>query len=302
MRSILMAVLLGSVCAGASTAPAESELVEVRKDEMLRVEVSGRGPLLVLIPGLMGSAYGFRRVVGPLQEAGFRVAIVEPLGIGGSARPREADYSLTAQADRVDAVLRDLDAGPAVVVAPSVGASIAMRLASRHPERVAAIVSLDGGPAEGAGTKGFRRAMRFAPLLRLFGGTGRIREHVRSTLRSRSADPRWVTDEVVSGYIAGPSRDLGATLRAYGRMASAREPEPHGAADGRQVRLVIGTATREGGISEAEVEQLRQSLPSFAVETVPDAGHFVFEEKPLMVVAAVERTVGSPARVARSLR
>jgi pimeloyl-ACP methyl ester carboxylesterase len=270
MRSILMAVLLGSVCA-ASTAPAESELIEVRKDEMLRVAVSGRGPLLVLIPGLMGSAYGFRRRVGPLQEAGFRVAVVEPLGIGGSTRPREADYSLTAQADRVDAVLRDLD----------------------------------GGPAEAAGTKGFRRAMRFAPLLRLFGGTGRVREQVRSTLRSRSADPRWVTEEVVSGYMEGPSRDLGATLRAYGRMASAREPEllvPHLPSIRCPVRLVIGTATREGGISEAEVEQLKQSLPFFAVETVPDAGHFVFEEQPLTVVAAVERTVMSPARVARSLR
>jgi pimeloyl-ACP methyl ester carboxylesterase len=209
MRPILMVVLLGSVCTAASTAPAESELIEVRKDEMLRVEVSGRGPLLVLIPGLMGSAYGFMRIVGPLQEAGFRVAVVEPLGIGGS------------------------------------------------------------------------------------------------TLRSRSADPRWVTDEVVSGYMAGPSRDLGATLRAYGRMANAREPEllvPHLPSIRCPVRLVIGTATREGGISEAEVEQLEQSLPSFAVETVRDAGHFVFEEKPLTVVAAVERTVGSPARVARSLR
>jgi pimeloyl-ACP methyl ester carboxylesterase len=197
-----------------------------------------------------------------------------------------------------------LDDDPAVVVAHSVGASIALRLAYRHPERVAAVVSLDGGPAETAGTSGFRRAMRFAPLLRLFGGTGRIRGHVRSTLTSRSADPRWVTDEVVDGYMAGPSRDLGATLRAYGRMANAREPEPlapHLPSIRCPVRLVIGTATREGGISETEVEQLRRSLPSFAVETVPDAGHFVFEEQPLRVVAAVERTVGSAARLARSL-
>lgn len=43
-----------------------------------------------------------------------------------------------------------LRAMAAVVVAHSVGASIAMRLASRHPERVAAIVSLDGGPTEAA--------------------------------------------------------------------------------------------------------------------------------------------------------
>lgn len=303
MRTILMGAL-GSLLA-TTPAAASSEMIEVRENERLRVEVEGRGPTLALVPGLMGSAYGFRKIVGPLRDAGYRVAVIEPLGIGGSSRPKDADYSLTAQADRVDAVLRVLDAGPAVLVAHSVGASIAMRLAYRHPERVAAIVSLDGGPAEAAGTRGFRRAMRFAPLLRLFGGTGRIRGHVRSTLISRSADPAWVTDEVVDGYMAGPSRDLGATLCAYGQMASAREPEllaPHLASIRCPVRLVIGTATREGGISEAEVEQLRHSLPSFAVETVPDAGHFVFEEKPLAVVDAVEQIVGSAARVARSLR
>ena len=296
-----MAVLLGPLLA--ATAPAAGELVRVGEDEMLRVEVAGSGPTLVLIPGLMGSAYGFRKIVGPLQEAGYRVAVIEPLGIGGSSRPQDADYSLTAQADRVGAVLQSLDAGPAVVVAHSVGASIAMRLAYRHPERVAAIVSLDGGPAEAAGTRGFRRAMRFAPLLRLL-GAGRMRGHVRSTLRERSADPAWVTDEVVDGYLAGPSRDLGATLRAFGRMASAHEPEPlapHLSSIRCPVRLVIGTATREGGISEAEVEQLRRSLPSFAVDTVPGAGHFVFEEQPLAVVAAVEQTMGPAQRVARSL-
>jgi pimeloyl-ACP methyl ester carboxylesterase len=123
-------------------------------------------------------------------------------------------------------------------------------------------------------------------------------------LVERSADSSWVTDEVVDGYMAGPSRDLGATLRAYGRMANAIEPErlaPQLPSIRCPVRLVIGTATREGGISEDEIAQLRRGLPSFEVETVPGAGNFVFEERPLAVVAAVEQTMGPAARVARSL-
>jgi pimeloyl-ACP methyl ester carboxylesterase len=301
MRTILMAALLGPILAGAP-APDAGRMVAVGPGEELHVEIHGHGPTLVLIPGLLGSAYGFRKVVGPLADAGYRVVVVEPLGIGGSARPRSADYSLTAQADRVAAVLDRLDGGQAVVVAHSVGASIAMRLAYRHPERVAALVSLDGGPAEAAGTRGFRRAMRFAPLLRLFGGEGRIRSQVRTTLVERSADPAWVTEEVVDGYMAGASRDLGAALRAFGQMARAREPEalgPHLRAIRCPVRLVIGTATREGGISPAEIGQLRAGLPSFALETVPGAGHFVFEEKPMAVVSAVEQTVQALPRVAR---
>ena len=55
----------------------------------------------MLIPGLFGSAYGFRALVPLLTEAGYRAVVIEPLGIGSSAHPARADYSLLAQADRV---------------------------------------------------------------------------------------------------------------------------------------------------------------------------------------------------------
>jgi pimeloyl-ACP methyl ester carboxylesterase len=225
---------------------ASADDVSLVAGERLHVESTGRGPAVVLIPGLMGSAYGFRRVVGPLVDAGHRVLVVEPLGIGRSARPERADYSLTAQADRVAGVLDRLQTGPAILAAHSVGASIAMRVACRHPGRV-----------------------------------------------TRSADPGWVTEEVVDGYLAGPAQDLGAALRAFGQMARAEEPEllaPRLSTIRCPVRLLIGTATREGGISAAEIELLRREVRSFSVETVPDAGNFVFEERPLAVVAAVAQS------------
>ena len=48
------------------------------------------------------------------------------------SRPPEADYSLTAQADRIAVVLDVLGLEPAVVVAHAVGASMALRLAYRQ--------------------------------------------------------------------------------------------------------------------------------------------------------------------------
>ena len=60
------------------------------------------------IPGLFGSRFGFRNVVPRLTEAGYRVIVIEPLGIGSSARPEGSDYSLTAQADRIAVVLDTL--------------------------------------------------------------------------------------------------------------------------------------------------------------------------------------------------
>src|SRR5437773_1436875 len=161
--------------------------------ESVQVTVTGAGEPVVLIPGLFGSAFGFRRVLPLLAQTGFHAVVVEPLGVGTSARPARADYSLTAQAD---------------------------------------------------------------------------------------------------GVAAGAARDLDGTLRGYVAMAAAREPErlaPHLAEIRCPVRLVIGTAPHQSGVSAAEVSALARALASFVIDSVAGAGHFLFEEQPAAVIAAVER-------------
>jgi len=85
--------------------------------ESVWVTVEGAGDPVVLIPGLFGSAFGYRRVLRWLVDAGYRTFVIAPLGIGSSARPEHADYSLTAQADRVAVALDRLGVGNAIVVA-----------------------------------------------------------------------------------------------------------------------------------------------------------------------------------------
>src|SRR2546421_11339776 len=62
--------------------------------ESVAVTVTGTGDPVVLVPGLFGSAFGYRAVIPLLTDAGYRAIVVEPLGIGSSARPEHADYSL----------------------------------------------------------------------------------------------------------------------------------------------------------------------------------------------------------------
>lgn len=306
---VTSAMALGVSAAGAAPVPetfrAAERFVGLSPPEALRVLETGDGDPVVLIPGLFGSAFGFRHVVPMLAAAGYRAIVVEPLGVGGSSRPESADYSLTAQADRLDRALEALGVERAVIVAHAAAGSIAFRLAYRHPQRVAAVVSLDGGPTETTVTPGFRRAMRFAPLLKLFGGVKRIRGTVRKTLVTRSADGHWVTEEVVDGYMGAAARDLGATLAGYRGMARAQEPQqigPHLHEISCPVHLVVGGVPHEGGPSAAEMELLRERLPSFVVETVPGAGHFVFEENPPALVEAVNRAHESARRSAAVAR
>jgi pimeloyl-ACP methyl ester carboxylesterase len=263
--------------------------------ETLRVTEVGVGDPVVLIPGLFGSAFAFR-VLGPrLAAAGYRAVAVEPLGIGGSARPEHADYSLTAQADRVAAALDRLGITRAVIVAHSIGASIAYRLAYRRPDLVRAVVSLEGGPAEAAATPSFRRAMQFAPWIKLFGGVRLVRNKIRAQLVRASGDSSWISDSVVHGYTAAAAIDLDATLKAYVAMARAREPErlePHLTAIHCPVLLLVGGVPHDGAPGAADIALLAERLGTFALDTVPGAGHFLHEERPDAVVSAVDRVSG----------
>jgi len=270
--------------------------IAVAPAESLRVTTAGTGESILLLPGLFGSAFGYRSLIPQLVASGYRATVIEPLGIGGSSRPERADYSLTAQADRIAAALDSLGLSRVIVVAHSVGASMAYRLAVRRPDLVRGVVSVDGGPAEAAATRGFRRAMRFAPWIKLFGGVRLIRGRIRRNLLAASGDSGWVTDAVVDGYTAEAAADLDGTLKAYLGMARAREPErlvPRLEEIRCPVLLLVGGALHQGGISASEVALLRSRLRAFAIDTVAAAGHYLQEERPDAVAAAVRRLAGT---------
>jgi pimeloyl-ACP methyl ester carboxylesterase len=273
--------------------------VSVTATETLEVTMAGSGTPVVLVPGLFGSAFGFRKLVPLLVEGGHRVIVIEPLGVGGSGRPERADYSLGAQADRLAAVLDTLGIRDAVVVAHSLGAGMAFRLAYRRPDLVRALVSLDGGPAESAATPGVRSAAQRVPWVKFLGGVKLIRGQIREALVTASGDPSWVSDSVVEGYTAGAARNLDGTLKAFLQMSESRERvrlEPHLGEIACPVLLVLGGAPHHEAVSPRDIALLQHHLRTFAIDTVIGAGHHLHEEQPSVVAAIVNRVAaGSPA-------
>jgi pimeloyl-ACP methyl ester carboxylesterase len=282
-----MLLLLSLFLADTTSRPA---MISVAPSESLWVADTGTGEPVVLIPGLFGSGYEFRQVVPRLVSMGRRAIVIEPLGVGRSGRTAGADYSLAAQASRIAAALDSLHVSGAVVVAHSVASSIALRLALQRPDLVGAVVSLEGGVAESATTPGFRRALKFAPLLKLF-GLGMVRGKIRKQLIEASGNPSWVTDSVVREYTVAAARDLGATLRAYQAMGRSVEPDslaPRLPRVSCPVLLVLGAAPHASGPPPGEVTLL-ESIPVFATDAIPGVGHFPQEEAPEAVAAAVDR-------------
>ena len=275
--------------------------VVVGRAESVHVAVAGRGEPVVLIPGLFGSAFGFRKLVPLFTAAGYRTVIVEPLGIGTSGRPEHADYSLGAQTERVAAVLDSLHLRDAFVIGHSMGGAIAFRLAFRRPDLVRALVSVESGPTEAAATPAFRRAMRFAPWVKIFGGIRLIRRLIRRSLIASSGDTSWITDSVVAGYTAGAAANLNATLKAFLGVAAARERyklQPHLSEIRCPVQLVVGGARHDGDVGDGEVVMLRSRLREFSLDSVPGVGHYPQEERPQSVLDALVRAGAEVRRAA----
>jgi pimeloyl-ACP methyl ester carboxylesterase len=145
---------------------------------------------------------------------------------------------------------------------------------------------------ESVATKGFRQAMRYAPWVKWMGGMKRLRPYIRRDLIAASADSSWLTDRVLQAYTAGAAADLDGTLKAYLRMAEVREPEklaPRLHLLAVPMRLAVGAAPHKSGVTPDQIRLLASRVPRFTVDSVPQAGHYLFEEAPDAVVAAIGR-------------
>jgi pimeloyl-ACP methyl ester carboxylesterase len=267
--------------------------IEVAPGETLRTTTIGSGQPLVLIPGIFGAAFGYRTVTGPLAARGYQCIIIEPLGYGWSSHPKHADYSFTAQTERVSRALDQLGVTRALFVAQSSGASIAFRLAIARPGLVRGLLSLDGGPAETASTPGMRKAFSHGGFLaKLVFDESMLRSQVRQEIVRNSGDTSWVTDAVIHGYTAGQTADMHGSIDAFQQMSKSTEPAT--LADRLHdcvapVLLLIGTVPHSAGIGEDERELLEARLPNFKTDSVAGSGQYIQEEQPAAVVAAVTR-------------
>lgn len=276
--------------------PADSTVVrdiEVAPGETLRTTTIGAGHPLVLIPGIFGAAFGYRTITAQLAARGYQCIVVEPLGYGWSSHPKDADYSFTAQSQRVASALDSLGITRALVVAQSSGAAIAFRLAVARPELIRGMLSIDGGPAESAATPGMRKAFKFGGgLVKFVMDESKLRHDVRREIVKNSGDTTWVTDAVIRGYTAGQVADMHGSIDAFQRMSKSKEEASladrlHQCA--MPVRLLVGTVPHPAEVTKDQRELLSERLPNFTTDSVPGSGQYIQEERPEAVMAAVER-------------
>ena len=118
--------------------PPVGRFVDLRGAKLHVVE-RGQGPALLLVHGLAGQLRHFTYDIVDRLAGHYRVVAVDRPGSGYSVRTPGASATLGAQADVLAALIDHLQLDRPVVVGHSMGGAVALALAQRHPERVAAL-------------------------------------------------------------------------------------------------------------------------------------------------------------------
>ena len=277
---------------GAGFQNGEVHRVAVAQAETLHVTVYGRGDDVVIVPGIWSMTYAFRKVVPLLTARGFRVTVIEPLGVASSSGPRHADYSLGAQGARVGAALDSLGIRRAIFAGQALGTSMLLHMEVETPGRIAGLVSIEGGAGKSVATPGLKRGLSIAAIVfRVFPSRALLRRRLRGTMENVSAEKSWITPEVVAAYAAPWTGRISATLETYREMAKSGEKRHLTAHLGSirvPVDLLLGAAPHYGGPDTEGTEALAR-LSRTRITRIPKAGHLLHEERPDAVADAIVR-------------
>ncbi|WP_420033476.1 alpha/beta fold hydrolase [Streptomyces sp. cg28] len=263
------------------------------------------GPAVVLLAGFPQTWWAWREVMSGLADR-FRVIAIDLPGQGHSERP-ERGYDTRTVAAHVDAAVQALGVPAYWMAAHDVGAWVAFSLALGHASRLRGVALLDAGipgitlpeaiPTDPARAwKTWHFAFHLVPDLPETLLTGREREYVGWFLKAKSFDPGTFDDAEIDHYAAALAADGGlrASL-AYYREADESARRNHEALDRQCLAVpVLGMSSSHGSIPDMAAS-LGPWADNITGVVVPDAGHFIPDEQPEAVAAAIADFIAAGA-------
>jgi pimeloyl-ACP methyl ester carboxylesterase len=243
---------------------------------------AGSGPALVLVHGLLGYSFNWRRVI-PLLGNEREVFVPDMPGMGFSECRAGLDFRLIGAARRLLAFLDAARIGSCDLVGSSYGGSTAGMLAGLAPSRICKLVLVSpANPWSKIGRK--RLALLRNPLVALLFPTLARAAHPmhRYLVRRMWGNPKLATRHTLDGYI----RPLGrhGVLEHAGKIVQTWNPDmgeleatmPKIA--GIPTLLIWGSKDRVVDPRSAEI--MVQRLPGSRVAVMQGAGHLPYEESP----------------------
>jgi pimeloyl-ACP methyl ester carboxylesterase len=255
----------------------------------LYYEEHGEGEPIACIHGGGSTAMMWEGAIPELARLG-RVVIYDRRGCTRSERPPDYERtSVAEQADDAAALLDHISATAAVIIGRSYGGAVAIDLALRHPERVRALVLLEGD-ALGLSAAGLE-------------WTKGLRARLREVAARDGIDAVYaaLVEEVVApGAWASFPEEMQRILTQNGpallaELGYVEEPMPDAAAFGRiDVPALLVAATESPPEQRAMTEAMAEALPD-ARTSVVGGGHVIDPASP-QVLAFIGEVLGRAPR------
>ncbi|MFK0170528.1 alpha/beta fold hydrolase [Streptomyces sp. NPDC090306] len=254
-------------------------------------------PAVVLLAGFPQTWWAWRKVMPALADQ-FHVIAVDLPGQGHSARP-DISYDTHTAAAHVHAAVTALGVPKYWLAAHDIGAWVAFSLALKYPSRLHGLALLDAGipgitlpdaiptdPEQAWKTWHF--AFHLVPDLPETLLTGREREYVDWFLKAKSLFPGTFDDAEVEQYAASVAAPGGlrASLAYYRDAAKSARLNHEALAQQRLDIPVLGISSSHGSVPDMGAS-LRPWAEHATGTVVPDAGHFIPDEQPDAVAAAL---------------
>ncbi|MBO0610278.1 alpha/beta fold hydrolase [Myceligenerans salitolerans] len=258
---------------------------------------SGSGPLVVAVPGMGDLRSTYDDVAPALVDEGYRVVVADLRGHGDS------DTTFTSHGDDATgadllALVEHLDAGPAVLLGNSMGASAAVWAAAERPELVRGLVLVSPFLRETVGPAA-QRLLRVLYRVLFAGpwGAAAWASYYSSITKGRRS-PRHA--EHVAAVRAAMRRP--GHLRSFRHLAVALD---HSVVEARldevttPALVVVGALDPDYPDPAAELDRMTAALGADGL-LVPETGHYPQHQAPDVVAPAVlEFLAGLPGGAPR---
>jgi pimeloyl-ACP methyl ester carboxylesterase len=271
-------------------------LGEMRRLEIggtrIQAHVTGEGPPLVFVHGVLVNANLWRKVV-PLLEGYTRVSLDLPLGSHLESQGENADLSAPALAGLISGALESLGLDDATVVGNDTGGALTQIAATTDPQRIGRVVLTSCDAFDNFPPRFFR--IVFAPA-RLPGGlvAGFAPMRIRALRRlpiaygwlttgpiDREAEDSYVLPVLTRGGIRRDVRKLlggldpSYTLDAAAKLAGWDRP------------ALIAWSEQDRFFPPEHGERLAKVIPGARLEWIEGARTFSMEDKPERLAAVI---------------
>jgi pimeloyl-ACP methyl ester carboxylesterase len=262
----------------------------------LHVEEHGRGRPLILLHGMGGSGYSFRRIVGPLART-HRVITIDLKGFGASEKPFDLLYAPSDQAALIEDFMRQRRLTHVTLAGHSYGGAVALmtalRLQRTEPGRIRRLVLMNA-PAYPQPLPRSQHLLSLPVLPHIGLAVVPPILNARAALRSTRAGAPPVDDRDAIAY-AEPLYEPGGR---HALIATARIMASYDGWDAipyyrnLQIPTQLIWCRNDPTVPLSTGERLARTLPNARLSVLDGCDHAPAEEQPAETVAVMQRFLG----------